>query len=1358
MMRRAGLTSEEIARHQPSSFLEWQRRLRQPIVEGHSMLRAGASARRQTEIVFSSTFLEGYKDWFERFKRISSAYKQGLIQEVDLQKYQLFLFGYGQFNANFTLEELNKLHYPLSPFSIMHRHTYLRGTESWAVEILTKWYLKDADEKLPEKRPRLYPIFIDSKYFWDELDRYCTVVDAAAVDFSANITKFLSKQVWVRLNEPEDKQAAEQKIRDIITLHIINQRAVLEDNKLGTNTLKVALKKSKKQYSPEEKKLLDLFLEKELVVLTEKIERENREKSEKRDKSWYGPVFGLFKQNNTSFLEENNIKTPIDLFKYAEQNKVTFEQYYKKLPISEEKRNTKTDKIYRQAIDQWIKAQVDPLLKQYYYFVQQCCMGMETLVLVGHKEAESSDSWGPKSLVNYLGYRVDPVRVMRRVLSCVPKLFVEAEQTADFWDLFLTTTMVAKLPESERINIGALKNKLIQQIQKSTLTRRDLCFFKTEWQLLNTMEFHPPFALYVEYIKNYLANYQKYNSENRTFTVVVNPEIKLSLSIFLQACYDKNLPIAIRCVQVIAEVMLLDLENQPLRRLLPEIIREDHLRIFPVQAVLMTPYAMRAFVRVFQTLDSEYTDRVPNVFVTNQSYFEWLSNIGRLDSKRYSVIPVRHTSEIEHEADIIFVEIHPNNVVETRQFAHDLEKLIDKMYGKSWQTKGRTLVVDATLNALDDEEIQNTLRKARRLVDSGWLNIILIQSLTKFSQLGIDQRSAGILIAINSGESYWATVNYKLSEFSKIEPVDSSTINFFSYFFTLNKLTKKYISQVNRNVRFVYAHIIEQFNDLEILNRSRFQITMSSDPKTCYVALNMRGLLPDVDSGFSLKTRDIERFSEELLRYFIHPLCEFFGLSLTERMSIGFPLCSINLVYDSIRFTVGLEPDEQLLKYADILAYVAFALNRQRDARLFFELGRDDQYQLRRDYFTEKVEQFKAMTPGGNYSFCFQFEGMSSGNSYQPSLAIPERQLKRIVNLHNGEINLFREIPNPHSAEKKIFCQYDANTILMPIRKFDRNIPLSDPVVGIQTKRMAIACLTEYTSSDHKNHQNVKLLFRNRSPFEIEPSTLTLSSMEILSPWNSELVYGPFDINGQPAFFHLYQKRILLLFDNKVFSEADICIKQGNTITPLLDMPIEDREFIFREGSYEIDRSARDFRRLYPTRDLPEFEYRPRKFQPNFSIENDKIVVEHDFPCCKIKGISVYKRYIDENLTCVEIDYWKEKDPILSRFLTLMIAIFVKDSKGLSFVARNNKFCHLLFNIAFDKADEVFEEAIRCVSDKEAELTLTFQSYERTSSLQQYSFFNDSPARSWPSGYSGVDYIENDGSLIESSLGVCKLN
>ena len=98
--------------------------------------------------------LQNYAKWLQRVRRIRQAYQAGEIQADDLIHYQRFILQYGQFNANFTLDELDYLQYPKSPFALMHRNCYLRGTETWATEVLRQLFF----ERYPSE-VRTFPVF-----------------------------------------------------------------------------------------------------------------------------------------------------------------------------------------------------------------------------------------------------------------------------------------------------------------------------------------------------------------------------------------------------------------------------------------------------------------------------------------------------------------------------------------------------------------------------------------------------------------------------------------------------------------------------------------------------------------------------------------------------------------------------------------------------------------------------------------------------------------------------------------------------------------------------------------------------------------------------------------------------------------------------------------------------------------------------------------------------------------------------------------------------------------------------------------------------------------------------------------------
>ena len=102
--------------------------------------------------------------------------------------------------------------------------------------------------------------------------------------------------------------------------------------------------------------------------------------------------------------------------------------------------------------------------------------------------------------------------------------------------------------------------------------------------------------------------------------------------------------------------------------------------------------------------------------------------------------------------------------------------------------------------------------------------------------------------------------------------IDRAIDNYFTYLAKFSGLLEQYICLVNRNFRKVYGDILQRMNSLETFISIRFQIIMSSDPKACYIAINMRGLLPKVEleetfHSFMINRSQMKNFSYDLLKH-----------------------------------------------------------------------------------------------------------------------------------------------------------------------------------------------------------------------------------------------------------------------------------------------------------------------------------------------------------------------------------------------------------------------------------------------------------------------------------------------------------
>lgn len=1375
-----------------------------------------------------------YHLWRARLIQILLAYRNGVISDKDFEKYQLFLLETGQFNANFTLAELKTLDYPRAPFAIMDRGTYLRTTDTWAMQVLRMLYQKiDGNSKL-------HPIWVDSKLFWTELKRYCRVVRSDASD------EYLQALV---LGIRQKEKKVHNKINNYILIKIEKKEFINECNiikKRIKNAMLISFFTEKKINPQLHDRLICFFeqfdheemddtniLEAMKILFPEacqKVENDNkkfigslnliRSKSYQTEGAWFQSVFekltahkvlpkqinnpaqlkGYLKKNKKGFLElinnlitsdsnfcreilnkfrilgilSDNITNPYNLIQLAKNSLQDFEALLNKLITFEgdlfksifwkaknynilpygigKPDDLKVFSKNKQAdflifLDTLIKKINDDLnsdikrailkeapvalekitettMESFVFYVKEKFEGINAVITSNNKKIEG--------IIGCMGYHIDPVKVIRLVINKFPNLFFDADQTREFlFDYFIKTSQIKGLKKD------LTEAKIIEELCYDMLTCipiylrlplynvfiqkndfEDFYFLKIlKYQLNNCSR---ELKIYCHYLLNFFEKYYLKLPENSSVRVITNEEIKGNIIGFVNACQQNNMAIAVRYAQSISEIMLLVFEEYPFKESITNIYKYNYLANYNVQGVTITPYAMRSFLYVFQLLSCESVSAKLNVYVTDQSYYEFLLNLSTLNKEFAHVHLVQNVNEIKPEADICFLEIHPNNVLSSKQFSHDIEGLIKNIFSKT--NKPRALVIDATLNFLNDSEIINLLNFSKPLVESGSINIIIIQSLTKFMQIGMDKRSGGVVVIINKGD-YWSKINEKFIQLQQNEITDSSTVSFFSYFsYEMKNELGKYLQYINEKVCKTYDMVMKHLTELEVQKHNRFQLTINSDQKSCFLALNINGLLT-----LEQDEESVEKSCTYILNHLIYPLCEFYKLPLTERMSIGFPLSSISVVAGSVRLTIGLETEEQLKQYAEILAYASFVLNRENEF-IFDNFKDSDTKKFLGDYFDEKVKQFKAMTPGSHESCEIIFYGETH---YDVSL-------KRTLIMNNGIAKMYVEKGFNGKIES---VEYK---IIVPVRAIG-DIKLSDNRITPFQRKTFVACFFDETKlGKKKKYQNSNWVLNNVNYH------ITLSSMEILGFWNGDFLYGPFNLqNKKKIYFHLNQKNISFYIDGNKFEEKNILVKQGDIITPLSDMPISDREYLIREGSYSPIRRGFGF-------DLPisvDMLYIPNKYSNiNISIEDEILTVEHDFICVQKEGATVYKRIIDEYYSCFEINYWKIKNPVIARLMRLLTVVYIKENYNIAFNSRDEQYNHFMLKIPFDKADNYFTSAVQFLLDKEETLEdfIKFRQQTPSTNMENSQYrFQGNEGISWVSGYSGITFINDNGLLLD---------
>lgn len=302
---------------------------------------------------------------------------------------------------------------------------------------------------------------------------FYTKPDNAVVELITS-TDSSQSDIWVLLpatvdGASDNYQKAQKMIRELRQLYLI-------DNVVPEN-LRACLKSKKgRVFTDELCQHLDQFIPEELAEISEEAEKQKpkvtayHEKTTKEKFKWIAPKFGLLRNHNKSFLKENQIKTPNDLLTFAEnsdnltvltrliaeieENNINPKAKEKMLAI-----NRKT--LYDLAIDRWLKKQFTLFNENIYFIVPSLkYQGIDTMIIVGHRESFMSDFAGPKQIVNRLGYRAESSKLVYALLNIYPALFVNEQETRLFWDVLMSVGHIKQLPESEQQKISELPKKL----------------------------------------------------------------------------------------------------------------------------------------------------------------------------------------------------------------------------------------------------------------------------------------------------------------------------------------------------------------------------------------------------------------------------------------------------------------------------------------------------------------------------------------------------------------------------------------------------------------------------------------------------------------------------------------------------------------------------------------------------------------------------------------------------------------------------------------------------------------------------------------------------------------------------------
>lgn len=243
---------------------------------------------------------------------------------------------------------------------------------------------------------------------------------------------------------------------------------------------------------------------------------------------------------------------------------------------------------YFKEVKDWLKRKIESKVPVAFYYKEKILERHALVICELMGELQSF-----KSVLDNLGYRMDPIKAIRLVLRKFPGLFVCVDDTEKFFEEYYKVQI---------LTMGHLKKKIHDSILETIENELSKLKWYTKytgilkWLIDYTpqMQSQDGLSIYFRFIERCFSSNIEFSSS--WFLDVAIPELTdVVASICTPSC---QLAQVVRHTQKVSEVLLLYFETFQSEHLLSDIVTTEYFHHFRllVQGVSLTPYAMRAFV------------------------------------------------------------------------------------------------------------------------------------------------------------------------------------------------------------------------------------------------------------------------------------------------------------------------------------------------------------------------------------------------------------------------------------------------------------------------------------------------------------------------------------------------------------------------------------------------------------------------------------------------------------------------------------------------------------------------------------------------------------------------------------------
>lgn len=281
-----------------------------------------------------------------------------------------------------------------------------------------------------------------------------------------------------------------------------------------------------------------------------------------------------------------------------------------------------------------------------------------------------------------------------------------------------------------------------------------------------------------------------------------------------------------------------------------------------------------------------------------------------------------YVAEFNHNIDI-----DPNHTVYEKG---DVIQDIKKIFEKKPDTDALTVVIDATIDFTNSEDLKKLIATFRDEIDSGRLNIVVIRSGQKFDMLGLDNYFGAPFYIINNGDEKWN--KFKKIKTGEAFQTDPLSLQFFTWMATTGlNLPDEYKGLIFQNTRAILDEVPEGLRPND--EKRACVCTAHEDVKSPFIDIKIDRLDDSSDQVY-----DQEDLRNWVQARFTELFIENKKLAYM-RGSFGFPNPNITWIEPKMRINPGIDP-------SDIPVFAQFF--KELDAKIK-EMGMDKKSSTRQN-------------------------------------------------------------------------------------------------------------------------------------------------------------------------------------------------------------------------------------------------------------------------------------------------------------------------------------------------------------------------------------------------------------------------